>query len=46
MQSYNFSNHINGVEWAIKNKLTFDEALKILDDEIQKLKNNLKQGGG
>ena len=38
MPSYNFSNCKNGVEFAVKNNLTFDEALKILDFEIERLK--------
>ena len=44
MPSTNFSNHVNGVTWAIKNGFTFDEALKILDSEIEKLKAELKEG--
>ena len=42
--SYDFSNYSNGVEFAIKNHLTFDEALKILDYEISKLKRELNEG--
>lgn len=33
-----FSNCKNGIEFANKNNLTFDEALKILDFEINRLK--------
>ena len=35
--------HINGVDFAIKNGLTFDEAIKILDYEINKIKSELEK---
>ena len=41
----NFFNCKNGVDFAIKNNLTFDEAITILDYEINRLKKELNRGG-
>lgn len=45
MSSYDFSNCKNGLEFVTKNNLTFDEAIKILDFEIIRLKKELNREG-
>lgn len=42
MPSYDFFNCKNGIEFATKNNLTFDEALTILSFEINRLKKELE----
>jgi len=41
MPSYDFSDYKNGIEFLIKNHLTFDEAIAVLDFEITRLKKEL-----
>ena len=41
--SPNFSNTKNGVQFALKNGLSFDEAIEVLDKDIERLKNELRK---
>jgi hypothetical protein len=45
MPSPNFLNHTNGVTWAIKNGYTFDEAIHVLNIEIERIKKEINKGG-
>ena len=36
--NYDFSKYNNGIDFVLKNNLTFDEAIEIIDQEIARLR--------